>query len=95
MPELGYVVYLLALAFGLGQLWYSVLDFRHDHWMRMASYPFLGIVLGEAFVPMGPEVFGVHIMVAFVATLIACILDRVIHTIRPAHEEAALRPSHA
>ena len=94
MPELGYVAYLLALSYGLGQLWYSILGHRYDNWMRHCSYPFLGIVAGEAFVPIGPEFFGVHVGVAFLATLVAAILDRLVHTLRPA-SEASLRPAHA
>ena len=94
MPELGYVAYLLALAYGLGQLWYSVLDYRHDHWMRLCAYPFLGIVIGEVFAPVGPEFHGVHVAMALGASLIAAIVDRLIHTLRPDHE-ASLHPAHA
>lgn len=94
MPDFGNVLFLVALAYGLGQLWYSILGHRHDGWMRMASFPFLGIVAGEAFMPVGPEVFGVHVTVAFAATLIACLVDRIVHTIRPEHE-TELRPAHA
>lgn len=94
MPEFGNVLFLVALAYGLGQLWYSILGYRHDGWMRLASFPFLGIIAGEAFMPVGPEVFGVHVTVAFVATLIACLVDRVVHTVRPEHE-TELRPAHA
>lgn len=94
MAEFGHVLFLVALAYGLGQFWYSILDHRHEHWMRICSYPFLGIVAGEALTPIGPEVFGVHVFVAFVATLVACLVDRIVHMIRPAHE-AEMRPAHA
>ena len=94
MAEFGNVLFLVAFAYGLGQLWYSVLDHRHDGWMRIASFPFLGMIAGEAFMPMGPEVFGVHVVVAFVATFVACLVDKLVHAIRPGHE-AELRPAHA
>lgn len=98
MPELAFVVYMLALAYGLGQLWYSVLDYRHDNWTRTWSFPFLGIIAGEAlwanFLPAGPEFLGIHVLVAFVATLVAALVDLGIHALRPA-PAPSLRPAHA
>lgn len=100
MPELGNMLYLLALSYAFGQLWYNVLDYHHEGWMRVCSFPFLGIILGEALyarvlaLPAGPETYGVHIFLALVATLVATVIDMFIHTLRPAHE-TSLRPAHA
>jgi predicted MFS family arabinose efflux permease len=94
MPELGYVLYLFGLAYAFGQLWSAVIDHRHDHWMRIASFPFLGIVAGEALFPMGPQFFGVHVLVAFIATLVAVLVDKLVHMVRP-EPETAMHPAHA
>lgn len=99
MPELGFVLYLLALSYAFGQLWYSIFEFRHEHWLRVMSYPLLGIVGGEAlwakYLASGPDFFGVHVLVAFVATLIAVLVDIGIHALRPTHEKTLEMPKAA
>lgn len=98
MPELGFVIYLLAISYALGQFWYSVLEMRHEEWMRTMSFPLLGIVAGEAlwakYLTAGPEFFGIHVIVAFVFAFIAALIDWGIHVMRPTHE-AMTRPAHA
>ena len=100
MPELGYMLYLLALAYAFGHLWYGVIGHHYDDWMRICSYPFLGIVMGEAIyvnfmaMPAGPEFYGIHVVIASGATLIATLVDLLVHNLRPAHEQS-LRPAHA
>lgn len=99
MPELGFVIYLLAISYALGQFWYSILEIRHEDWMRTTSFPLLGIVAGEALwakagMVSGPEFFGVHVIVAFVFALIATVIDWGIHSARPTHE-VMVRPAHA
>lgn len=48
MPELGFVVYLVALSYGMGVLWYTLLGRNFTGWMRMAAFPLVGVVIGEA-----------------------------------------------
>ena len=50
MPELGLgnVVYLLAVSYGMGVMWYTVLGRTYANWMRMAAFPLLGAIIGEA-----------------------------------------------
>ena len=83
MPELGAVAYLLAISYGMGVLWYTILGRNHTSWMRMAAFPFLGLIIGEALwvnqlssnAEQGLDFLGVHIYVALVATFIGALID--------------------
>ena len=90
LPALGFVIYLLAVSYAFGQLWYSIFEYRHDVWMRTLSFPLLGIIAGEALwatnFAAGPVFFGIHIYTAFVGSLVASLVDLGIHSLRPTHE---------
>ena len=83
MPELGYIVYLIAISYGLGVLWYTLLGHHHTSWMRMAAFPLLAVVIGEALwtrylsttVGQGLVFSGLHLYVALVATFIGALVD--------------------
>ncbi len=83
MPELGFIVYILALSYGMGVLWYTVLGHNYTGWMRMAAFPLLGLVIGEALwgkylaasVGSGLVFFDLHIYVALVSTFIGSLVD--------------------
>ncbi len=38
MPELGLVVYLIAISYGMGALWYTLLGRSHASWTRMTAF---------------------------------------------------------
>ncbi len=83
MPDLGAVAYLIAISYGMGVLWYTILGRSHPNWMRMAALPFLGLIIGEALwvnqlssnAEQGLVFLGVHIYVALVATFIGALVD--------------------
>ncbi len=47
MPELGFVVYLIAISFGMGALWYTLLGRSHTSCTRMTAFPLAVVVIGE------------------------------------------------
>ena len=79
MPELGFVAYMIAVGYGLGVVWYTLLNRKPTSWMRMAAFPFIGVVVGEGlwvkYFAGGPTFFDLHIAVVLVATLTAVIVD--------------------
>lgn len=83
MPDLGAVAYLIAISYGMGVLWYTVLGRNYTSWMRMAAFPLLGLIIGEAVwtnnlasnAEQGLIFLGVHIYVALVATFIGAMVD--------------------
>ena len=83
MPDLGFAVYLIAVSYGLGVLWYTLLGRNYTSWMRMAAFPLLAIIIGEALyarylastVGQGLVFLGIHIYVALAATFIGAMVD--------------------
>ncbi len=84
MPELGFIVYLIAVSYGMGVVWYALLGRNHTNWMRMATFPFLGVVIGEALWtgPMngsgGLEFNGLHVYVVLISSLAGAAVDVVV-----------------
>ncbi len=72
MPDLGYAVYLNAVRYGMGVLWYTLLGRNYTSWMRMAAFPLLASIIGEALyarylaasVGQGLVFLSIHIYVA-------------------------------
>ena len=83
MPDLGYAVYLIAVSYGLGVLWYTLLGRNYTSWMRMAAFPLLAIIVGEALyarylastVGQGLVFLNIPIYVALAATFIGALVD--------------------
>ena len=83
MPDLGTVAYLIAISYGMGVLWYTVLGRNYTSWMRMAAFPLLGMIIGEALwinhlsssADQGLVFLGIHIYVALAATFIGALVD--------------------
>jgi hypothetical protein len=83
MPELGFVVYLVAMSYGTGVLWYTLLGRNYTGWMRMMAFPLVGMVIGEALwgkyltgkIGPGLVFFDLHIYVALISTFIATLVD--------------------
>ncbi len=85
--DVGLVLYMVGLAYGLGVFWYSVLPAHlpEQAW-RVAALPFAAIALGEALTVLwklgGPTVGGLHVLSAVVAALVAVVLDWVTQEFR-------------
>ncbi len=83
MPDLGTVGYLIAISYGMGVLWYTVLGRNYTSWMRMAAFPLLGVIIGEALwtnhlsssPDQGLVFLGFHIYVALASTFIGALVD--------------------
>ena len=75
MPDLGFVVYLIAVSYALGVVWHTLLGRGYTSWMRLAAFPLVGTVLGETLVTIGPSLFALHLYVALVSTFIAVTAD--------------------
>ena len=82
MPELGFVVFLIAVAYGLGTVWYTLLGRDYTSWMRLAAFPFVATIVGEELLDAGPTFFGLHLYVALGSTLVAVLVDIVFTWIR-------------
>ncbi len=84
MLDLGFIVYVIAVSYVLGTAWYALLGRQHTNWMRMAAFPFVGVVIGEALWsgPMngsgGLDFHGLHIYVALVSSLAGVAIDVVV-----------------
>ena len=72
---LAYVLF----SFAFGGFWYQLLRRPHSDWIRMLSYPAVGVIAGEViwakYLPGGAEVLGIHVAVAAIATLVTVYLD--------------------
>ncbi len=75
MPDVGFVMFLIAVAYAMGVVWYTLLGQERTSWMRMAAFPLVGAVLGETMVSIGPSFFGLHLYVVLVSTLVAVTVD--------------------
>ena len=75
MPEPSFVLYLIAAAYTMGVVWYSLLGRSYNNWMRMAAFPLVGIVAGETLVATGPTYFGLHLYVVLLFTLLGVVAD--------------------
>ncbi len=79
MPELGFIVYLIAISYGMGVVWYTLLGRNYTSWMRMAAFPLIGVVVGESLMAnqqgVGLTFFGLHIFVVLVSTFVGALVD--------------------
>ena len=83
MPDLGFAVYLIAVSYGMGVLWYTLLGRNYTSWMRMAAFPLLALIIGEALyarylassVGQGLVFLNIHIYAALIATFIGSMVD--------------------
>jgi hypothetical protein len=88
--DIGTLVLMFALAYGLGLAWYQALGQAPAGIWRVMAYPFVAIVLAEVFVPFGPVYGEVHVLGAAGAALVGVIIDRVIQSVRPTAAAPAL-----
>ncbi len=81
--EFGTWLLMAAMAYGLGVFWYDLLPGKLPaHPWRVAAYPFVLMVFGQAFLPVGPSFGGIHPVTALVASLIGVIIDWLITYLR-------------
>lgn len=82
---------MVTFAYALGVFWYDLLPGKlPDIPWRVGAYPFALMVIGEAFVPVGPAFLGFHPATAVVAALIGVVIDWIITYFR--HPEAVAAP---
>ncbi len=68
-----------SLAYGFGVFWYDLLPARlPERPWRVAAYPFVLMVIGEAIVPFGPTFAGVHPFTAILASLVGVVVDWIV-----------------
>jgi len=79
MVQLTPVIAMVMFAYAFGTVWYRVLGHPPTDLLRMMAYPLIGIILGEglwvSYFVAGPEVLGIHVVVALFTTFIAVSLD--------------------
>ena len=79
MTDLGPVAAMVAFAYAFGSVWYHLLGHPPVSSLRRIGYPLMAIILGEGFwvgtYVAGPEVLGIHVAVASIATFLAVYLD--------------------
>ena len=78
--DLGTLLMMLGLAYGLGILWYDLLPASvPDKIWRVAAYPFLGIFAAEALLPsvltFDPKFGGIHLITALVGSIVGVLVD--------------------
>ncbi len=93
--DIGTFLLMLVLSYALGVLWYDLLPGKlPERVWRVAAYPFLGIFVAETLLPrvltFDPTFGGIHLITAFVGSLIAVIVDWVITQAR--HPSLVLQP---
>ena len=96
MPELGFIGLLIAISYGMGVLWYTLLGKAYTSWMRMAAFPLLGVIIGEAVwtrylsasVGQGLVFSSFHIYVALVSTFIGTMVDLTVSWLAKEHPMA-------
>lgn len=85
--DIGSVLIILALAYGLGMFWYDLFPTkRASSVLRVGAYPFLGIVFAEAWMmpllAIGPTFGGWHPFTAFVGSFLGVAVDWIISYVR-------------
>jgi hypothetical protein len=93
-------LFMVAFAYGVGVFWYDLLPGKlPDMAWRVAAYPFVLMVIGEAFVPVGPSFLGFHPATAVVAALVGVIIDWIVTVARHPQAIATLElrsaPAHS
>ena len=93
--DIGLVLFMLALSYGLGVLWYDLLPGRLPNrvW-RVAAYPFLGIFAAEAILApalsFDPKVGGIHVVSALIGSLVGVGIDWLVNQVR--HPVVIMQP---
>ncbi|MCL4465608.1 MAG: hypothetical protein M1389_06215 [Chloroflexi bacterium] len=95
--DLGTLLLLLGLSYGLGVLWYGLLPrtVPNKVW-RVAAYPFVGIWAAEALIaPMmlfDPKFGGLHLVTVLIGSIVGVIVDWAIEQARRPVEVPRMAP---
>ena len=77
--ELSTVALAIAVSYGFGVLWYTVLSQKFDSWMRIAALPLVGLVIAQGLWNnsswSGPEFLDLNIVAVVVGTSIGALTD--------------------
>jgi len=98
MPDIGTVAYLIAIGYGLGMVWNTVLGREQTNWMRTAAFPLMAIIIGQALwtthlssnAAQGLVFLGFNVYVALVSSFIGVLTEGAVawmakeHTIQTA-----------
>jgi len=81
--DVGTLLLMLGLAYALGLFWYDLLPGKlPEQLWRVAAYPFLGIFVAQTLLPslitLDPQFGGIHLITAFVGSLVAVVVDWVV-----------------
>lgn len=95
--DIGTLLLMLGLAYGLGILWYDLLPGRlPERAWRVAAYPFVGMFFAEAvvppFLPFDPAFGGMHLITAVVGSMVGVVVDWVVNTARHPTTVPSLEP---
>ena len=85
--DVGTLLLMLGLAYGLGVLWYDLLPGSvPDKVWRVAAYPFVGIYVAEALLPsilsFDPKFGGIHLITTLIGSIVAVVIDWAITELR-------------
>jgi len=83
MPDIGTVAYLIAIGYGLGMVWNTVLGREQTNWMRTAAFPLMAIIIGQALwtthlssnAAQGLVFLGFNVYVALVSSFIGVLTE--------------------
>lgn len=79
MIDIGNVIAIIAVSFGLGVFWYEFLRRPQKDRLKVAAISFVGVLLGESLVSAGmiggPVAYGLHPVTALVASFAAIYLQ--------------------
>jgi hypothetical protein len=95
--DIGSLLLMLGLAYGLGVLWYDLLPGQlPDRVWRVAAYPFVGIWVAQALLTPhfenDPVFGGIHLIAAVIGSIVAVIIDWIITTARQPSSVLAPEP---
>src|SRR5713101_8330817 len=93
--DIGTVLLMLGVSYGLGLLWYDLLPAKlPERVWRVAAYPFLGIFVAEAVLApvlsFDPKFGGIHLVTALVGSVVGVIVDWLVNQAR--HPSMVLQP---
>ena len=93
--DIGTVLLMLGLSYGLGLLWYDLLPAKlPERVWRVAAYPFLGIYVAEAvlapILSFDPKFGGIHLISALIGSVVGVVVDWLVKQVR--HPAMVLQP---
>ncbi len=85
--DLGALLFMVALSYGLGVLWYNLLPGNvPDKVWRVAAYPFIGIYASQTLLgpqmTFDPKMGGIQLLTAAIGSIVAVIVDWIISEVR-------------